>query len=285
MSDRDAAQYLEQAKKKATATGWFSGNKLDEAADLFAKAGNTFRLNQRWNEAGDAYMQQAGVLVRMNERDEAATAYLNASKVFKRISPQQAIAALQQAVEIFTDRGRFSAAASNQEQLAEMYETDVGDIEKAMNAYEIAADWFIGDDAQARANKCLLKAATFAAQLGRFDKAIDRFESVASNAATKEITKWSMREYLLKAGLCHLCVGDHVRTRQAIDRYETLDITFGTTRECAFLKDILDAVEAADLERFTAVVQDFDRLTRLDPWKTALLLKVKNSISEEPDFT
>lgn len=33
-------------------------------------------------------MAQANVLNRMNERDEASSAYMNASKCFKKISPQ-----------------------------------------------------------------------------------------------------------------------------------------------------------------------------------------------------
>lgn len=60
------------------------------------------------------------------------------------------------------------------------------------------------------AHKCLLKVATFAAQLGMYDKAIEKFEEVASASLDNQLMKWSLKEYFLKAGLCHLATG--VRT-------------------------------------------------------------------------
>lgn len=56
-------------------------------------------------------------------------------------------------------------------------------------------------------NKCLLKVAHFAAQLEQYDKAIENLETVATASADNQLTKWSIKEYFLKAGLCHLCTG------------------------------------------------------------------------------
>ena len=50
------------------------------------------------------------------------------------------------------------------------------------------------------------------------------------------------------------------------------------------MQDLADACEEGDVEKFTNVVAEFDSMTRLDGWKTALLLKVKKRIPEE-DFT
>jgi alpha-soluble NSF attachment protein len=54
-------------------------------------------------------------------------------------------------------------------------------------------------------NKCLLKVAHFAAQLEQYPSAIEKFERVASDSADNQLTKWSIKEYFLKAGLCCLC--------------------------------------------------------------------------------
>ena len=56
-------------------------------------------------------------------------------------------------------------------------------------------------------NKCLLKVAHFAAQLEQYDVAIDKLETVATASMDNQLTKWSLKEYFLKAGLCHLCTG------------------------------------------------------------------------------
>lgn len=54
-------------------------------------------------------------------------------------------------------------------------------------------------------SKCTLKAAHLAAVLGQYDNAIEKFESVAAASVDNQLTKWSVKEYFLKAGLCHLC--------------------------------------------------------------------------------
>ncbi|KAI8799763.1 soluble NSF attachment protein [Cladochytrium replicatum] len=284
-SEREARGYLEQAEKKAKQTGWFGSNKLDEASELFAKAANSFKLAKLWREAGDAFIAQASCLIKIQERDEASAAFINASKAYKKSSPADAADSLKKAIDILTEKGRFSAAASNQKQLAEIYETDLVDLGKAMEAYELAAEWYSGEDSNAQANACYLKVGTFAAQLELYDKAVENFERVAAHSMDNNLTRWSMREYFLKAGLCHLCITtDLVRTRQALERYQTMDVTFSGTREFAFLKSLLEACENQDVEGFTQTVVDFDKLTKLDSWKTTILLRVKKGINAEPDL-
>ena len=55
------------------------------------------------------------------------------------------------------------------------------------------------------ANKCLLKVAQIAADLEMYEEAIEKFERVAASAVDDPLLKWSVKEYFLKAGLCHLC--------------------------------------------------------------------------------
>ncbi|KAI9090806.1 soluble NSF attachment protein [Phlyctochytrium arcticum] len=283
--EREGRNLLAEAEKKAAYKSFFGGNKLEEASDLYAKAANAFKLGKKWREAGDAFMSQGGVLLRMNERDEASSAFLNASKAFKKNSPQDAVSALQQAVELLTERGRFSVAANNQKMIAEIYENDLADFEKALHAYEIAAEWYSGEDSNAQANGCLLKVGQFAAQVEQYDKAIESFEKVASNSMNSALTRFSLKDYFLKAGLCYLCAGDTVRTRSALERYRNMDANFETSREHNFFAALLEAVEAQDSQRFTDVVADWDRLTKLDSWKTTLLLRLKKTLGEELDFT
>ncbi|KAJ3016409.1 hypothetical protein HKX48_004050 [Thoreauomyces humboldtii] len=283
--ERDARNCLVEAEKKASHKGWFGGNKLEDAADLYSKAANAFKLAKKWKEAGDAFMSKADVLIRLKERDEASSAYVEAAKCFKKNSPSDAVAALQQAVEILTERGRFQQAANNQKQIAEIYETDLADFEKAMHAYELAADWYHGEDSNAQSNACTLKVGMFAAQIGQYEKAIEKFEKVAANSMDSQLLKFSLREYFLKAGLCHLCTLDYVRTAQALERYKNLDATFDQTRECGFLTALLKAAESQDEGAFDDATHSWDNLTRLDAWKTALLLVVKKSFTGEMDLT
>ena len=50
------------------------------------------------------------------------------------------------------------------------------------------------------------------------------------------------------------------------------------------IKAVVSAVEEQDVEALTSVVADYDSISRLDSWHTALLLKVKKSIPVEDDL-
>ena len=43
---------------------------------------------------------------------------------------------------------------------------------------------------------------------------------------------------------------------------------------------LCDAIEGGDLETFTGAVFEFDQVTKLDNWKTSILLKIKKGIDE-----
>ncbi|KAJ3349240.1 vesicular-fusion protein S17 [Kappamyces sp. JEL0680] len=168
-------------------------------------------------ESGDAFMEQGKTLEKLGERDESSGCYLNAAKSYKKEFP----------------KGRFSTAANNQKQIAEIYEQDIGDMKAAMDAYETAAEWYSGEDSNAQANQCLLKVAQFAGTLEEYERAVDLFERVAAKSLDNNLTKWSVREYLFKAFICVLCINDSVRSKSTLDKYLTMDPSFKGTRECA----------------------------------------------------
>ncbi|KAF9906655.1 hypothetical protein EC991_000380 [Linnemannia zychae] len=282
MSEREAQELIAKADKKAASSSWFfGGNKYEEAAELYTKAGNIFKMAKRWKESGDTFCKAADMQLKMNEKDEAANTFINASKSYKKSSPQDAILSLENAIQILTERGRFQSAAKHQEDIASIYESELIDLDHAMRAYETAADWYAGESSTALSHKCMLKVATFAAQLGQYDKAIEKFELVATASLDNQLMKWSLKEYFLKAGLCHIASGDSVSAHNAVDRYCEMDVTFGSTRECQFLQSILTAVDNSDVGQFTGSVVEFDQLSKLDNWKTKILLEIKNSIGEE----
>jgi len=81
--------------------------------------------------------------------------------------------------------------------------------------------------------------------------------------------------------MCHLCIGDTVTCQKAFDRYDNMDATFSATRESKFLRDVLAAVQENDVEKFTSIVMEYDSISKLDNWKTSVLLKVKNNMKNE----
>ena len=95
---------------------------------------------------------------------------MDAGNCFKKVDPQEAINCMMKAIEIYTDMGRFTIAAKHHMSVAEIYETECVDIEKAVVHYEQAADYYKGEESNSSANRCLLIVARYSAQLDQFQK-------------------------------------------------------------------------------------------------------------------
>lgn len=75
-------------------------------------------------------------------------------------------------------------------------------------------------------------------------------------------------------------------TARALQSYVDLDTTFASTREHQLLVDLSQSVEAGEKETFTDKLYEFDRMSKLDNWKTTLLLRIQKAIEEKgEDFS
>ncbi|KYO34724.1 beta-soluble NSF attachment protein isoform A [Alligator mississippiensis] len=177
-------------------------------------------------------------------------------------------------------KGRFTIAAKHHITIAEIYETELVDIEKAIAHYEQAADYYKGEESNSSANKCLLKVATYAAQLEQYQKAVEIYEQVATSTMDNPLLKYSAKEYFFKAALCHFIV-DELNAKLALEKYEEMFPAFTDSRECKLLKKLLEAYEEQNCEAYTEAVKEFDSISRLDQWLTTMLLRIKKSIQGE----
>jgi len=128
--------------------------------------------------------------------------------------------------------------------------------------------------------------ADIAATEGDYYKAIELYEKVAAASVSNNLMRWSVKDYFFKSGLCLLAVGDSVATGRAFEKYRDMDPTFTSTREHQLLVDLSEAVEAGDQEVFADKLFQFDQMSKLDKWKTTILLRIKNGIEEKgEDFS
>ncbi|KAL2055822.1 hypothetical protein ABVK25_004066 [Lepraria finkii] len=290
---QDPRALLQKADKAAQgASGGFSlfggkTEKYENAADLYSQAANAFRMQKQGKEAGLAFERAASIQTKnLNEPDDAANSLTEAYKAYRKTDPEDAARVLSQAINHYTSKGNFRRAATNQQNLAEIYEVEIGDQKRALEAYYGAAGWFEADHAEALANKLFLKVADLAATESDYYKAIENYEKVAKSSVSNNLMKWSVKDYFLKAGICHLATTDMVAMSRALESYRDLDPTFASTREHQLLVDLSEACEQGDQEVFADKLFQYDQLSKLDRWKTTLLLRVKNGIEEKgEDFS
>ncbi|KAA8539514.1 hypothetical protein F0562_026206 [Nyssa sinensis] len=276
-----------KAEKKLTSWGLF-GSKYEDAAELFDKAANSFKLAKSWDHAGSAYVKLANCHIKLDSKHEAANAYADAAHCYKKTNTKESISCLEQAVNLFLDIGRLNMSARYYKEIAELNEAE-HNFEQAIVYYERAADLFLSEDGTTSANQCKQKIAQFAAQLEQYQKAIEIYEEIARLSLNNNLLKYGVKGHLLNAGICQLCKGDVVAISNALERYQDLDPTFSGTREYRLLADLAAAIDEEDIVKFTGAVKEFDSMTKLDAWKTTLLLRVKEAIKakelEDDDLT
>jgi alpha-soluble NSF attachment protein len=184
--DTKGKQYMEEAEKKLKSSGsmmsslFGSGSsKLDDAGELFQKAGNCFKMAKNWTASGRAFCNAAEVQLKQNTKHEAATMYNEAANAYKKTDLNEALNCLLKSCDIYIDMGRLVMAAKQYQTIAELYEVDAVDIPNAIVYYEKAADLFKTEENNSAANKCLLKVAHFSALQENYARAIEIFEQVS----------------------------------------------------------------------------------------------------------
>lgn len=271
-----------QADKKLK--GWaFFGGKYDDAAELLEKAGTAYKVAKAWEKGAETYVRLSEMQAKhLDSTHEAASNLVEAGNCYKKVKPSEAQKCLVKAVDLFVDNGRLSMAARHCKDIAEMYEKEEN-AEQAMIWFGKAADFYSSENANTSVNQMKLKVAEFAALTADYKSAIEIYEAVAKDSLSSKLLSYSVKNYLLNAGICQLCRADIVAVQNALEKYQDMDPTFSDTREFKLFAGCAEAMEQGDPDVFTEAIKEFDSMTRLDSWKTTLLLRAKNSLKEEEE--
>uniref|UniRef100_A0AAY4B0A1 Alpha-soluble NSF attachment protein n=1 Tax=Denticeps clupeoides TaxID=299321 RepID=A0AAY4B0A1_9TELE len=294
--EKGAAALVAEADKKVRMTPSFLGSffgsssKVEEACDMYVRAANMYKMAKNWNAAGSAFTKAARLRLQAQSKHDAAAHFIDAGHAFKKSDPEEAIKCLSRAIEIYTDMGRFTIAAKHHVSIAEIYESELLDIDKVGNnvlVHHLYLCEFVSLICcngtlfcRSAANKCLLKVASYAAQLEQYQKAVQIYEQIGTYAMDHTLLKYGAKDHFFKAALCHFCV-DMLNAKLAVEKYEEMFPAFSDCRECKLVKKLLDAHEEQDVDAFTDAVKDFDSITRLDQWQTSMLLRIKKTVRDE----
>lgn len=100
-------------------------------------------------DAGKAFEKAADIQNKnLNEPDDAANTLIDAFKAYKDEDPPAAIKCVNFAIDRYCKKGNFRRAAGHKEAAGELLEK-MEDSKAAVEAYETAAGWYEGDNAQA----------------------------------------------------------------------------------------------------------------------------------------
>jgi alpha-soluble NSF attachment protein len=171
-----------------------------------------------------------------------------------------------------------------------LFETEGLDTEEkssvvlAIESYEQAAELFEADQSSSQASQMLAKVAelcSVALDPPDLLRAAQIYNDLGRKCLDSNILKFNARGFFLQAILCHLANNDAIAAEQAFSRYSSLDYTFGDSREGKLCQRLIETVDGFDTDGFATACFEYDRISKLDPWKTSMLVKVKRTIESE----
>jgi alpha-soluble NSF attachment protein len=261
---------------------WSDKPDYQDAAEKFNRAGNLFKTVKAWRESGEAFFEAAKCDKMNGEPEEAARKLISAASCFKKIEPARAIDAFVEAITVFLHAGRFHLAASYEKEVAELYES-LDDAKNSMDYYARAAERYSAEDSKATALGCQLKAGNLAAVVEEYGRAAEIFMEIIQAWAGDELKRYSIKDYFTRHGLCLLLSGDLVGAKREIEAYPSIDHNMSSTSEYKLLMGVLSALEENDLEKFDEEVGAFNSVGLLDDWRTKMLLRLKQTITDEDE--
>jgi alpha-soluble NSF attachment protein len=287
-------QEAESTLKKSTWLASSTEQKYENAAESFVKAATAYKVGGCSDEAGAAYRRAADLYKdKLKSLGEASKCLSDAGACLKKSNPAEAVGCYRSAVTLLCDAGRLNQAAKLSKEIAEIFENDGASADEgedggtaiaaAIASYQQAAELFEMEQAKSQASSCLQKVAELSS--GALDppellRAAEIYEGLGRQCLDSNLLKYNAKTHFLNGILCHLANGDSIGASQALARFDSLDYTFADSREGKFARQLVECVEGFDPEGFATACFEYDRISKLDPWKTSLLVKVKRSIED-----
>lgn len=183
------------------------------------------------------------------------------------------------------DAGRLSQAARLSKEVAELFENDENSNEDtvvlAIESYQQAAELYEMEQQKSQGGQCLAKVAELSSAAKNppdYIRAAEIYEALGKNCLDSNLLKYNAKGYFLQCVLCHLANRDSVAAGQAMSRFSSMDYTLRESREGKFADQLIESFEGGDSEGFATACFEYDRISKLDPWKTTILLSVRKAI-------
>jgi len=283
MESMKAQKHMEAGEKALKKWSLFSSSsKYENAIESFTKAANSYKIAKEWELAANTWERIANLHIKLASTHEAATSFNEAAQCLKKCNSPDTITMMNKSIELYSELGRFNQMARMYNEIGEMHEAS-HELQEALNCFSQAADYFEAENQNQRANTARTKVAVLSSTdpMEDFLTAAEIFEQIGRSCLGNRLLAANARGYFLQAGLCYLATGDQVKARQKLEEFNAADYTFETMREGQFFSNLLQAVEGFDLDGFTDHCFKYDNITKLDPWKTSILVKIKRTIQQE----
>mmetsp|Transcript_12560 Transcript_12560/g.39866 ORF Transcript_12560/g.39866 Transcript_12560/m.39866 type:complete len:316 (+) Transcript_12560:40-987(+) len=283
------AQELEARGERALSKFSFfgGGSKFEDAAECFDDAGKMYVMAKSFDSAGRVYGRAAELHVKAKSEFDAATSQGKAAEAYQKAGEvAKCVEWYERSVATYAGMGKCSMAANSAKKLGELLEQR-GE-PRAVEMFRQAVDLYESEGRPQAATGCREKVGYLSAEVGNYAEAQSVFEEMGRAALQSNLGKFNAKKWFTNAVLCALARDDVVAAGNKFSEFRALDYSFDGTREAMLCEALLQAVDANDHEAVAAAAADYDKIKRLDPWMTKILLAIKNSLApplgaDDPD--
>jgi alpha-soluble NSF attachment protein len=273
----------ESALGKFSLFGFGKSQKHEDAAEKFKASGNAYKLGEDFRNAAEMFVKASEHFTIGDSATDSVGMMVEAANCYEKDKNQvEALNAYLKAVEMYNISGRFSRSSQYMKKIAEIYEGNK-DYNEAFDAYEQAASMYENDNKKSAAQGCYLKIASMAMEKDIFDKGAEIYTKIGMECMDSNLGKYAAKGHFFNASLCFLAQGDLVAITNKLEEFKNADFSFGSSRECQFVEELVNAVSENSSQAYAQACADFDRISPLDPIKTHVLMKGKANIMEEGD--
>ncbi|CDJ65241.1 alpha-soluble NSF attachment protein, putative [Eimeria necatrix] len=265
-------------------------------------------------EASSCFIKAAEAAQKAKDTHTEASMYVEAGNCVRRYSVAAAAPVFEKGIKLLLAANRVAAAAKVHRQLAEDWEA-AGDAAAAAANFLAAAELFDSDEfSKTQYSHCICKYAELvvwgaeapaaaaaaaaapaaaaaaapaaaAAAAATLEKAAKIFETEGYKASQNNLLQFGAKDLFLNSLLLLLAAAaareELVDLQLALARYRDCNAHFAASREQQLLQQLLAAAEDRDPAAFAAAVEDFDKVSRLSPWRVHFLLKAKQQIEQQ----
>jgi alpha-soluble NSF attachment protein len=279
-------EFFASAEKKLTSFSVFNKNgKFTDAAELFIKAGNSYKSVREWAKAGHAYTRAADCHIHVNNLADAAGCAADSGKMYAK-DPEHskdAITAFRQAVQFHRENSKPTQAAKLLADAAKVFQ-ETGDLDAAIEALNDAAQLYDDENQPMQAVTHLSAIADLLSMQKKWLEAAKAYKDVGIRRCQDRLTQMVAGEFFLKSVICQLAADDSVGGENLLREFVGTLPGWERSREYGMLAGIVQAVNDRAPDAFATAIQEYDQVKRLDKWMTETLLVVKKLIEGDDDI-
>ncbi len=277
-------QALSATKKSSSLLSKMFGQSeagLEAASELFKRAATAFKLEKNYSKAAESYLKAVEVLIAQNAVSydvnnsyiEAARCHIKAGSIIEGIDIME-----YKAMPSIIDEGSLIKAAKLYTEMANIC---LDNKEKAIKYFEEAAKYYQMENATTTYIASLAQVAILSCQLDNpnYTRSIEIFASIGKEAADNQNLKYQATEYFFNCIIVCIAKDDIVLATNYLDEFANICYPFTNSREYKLLQDIICAYPDNNVTAFTDAVFNYDQISRLNPWRTSILLTIKNNMN------